>query len=303
MKFWWVNLGDSFEEAREMGALWAPLMDKSGQKRQDWESLDRVKIGDLIFLYSKKRIRGVSTATTESRRAEIRLRDRGQWETQGREIEVLIQDFDFTIDLDEIPLSLRENSIGRISTPFDRRGKVKQGYLYGLPQPVVNFVLNKLNLVDEQNSQPMGEQLHAILGDFSMGTDKRITGSFRREQRALRHSLLGRNSFVSCGICNRRLSSNLLVAAHIKPRNSCSEKERVDPNVVMLACVLGCDALFDKGVIYLDEKGTVRLSGRFSEEQDLKSFVSHLEGKTATAFSFSSRKYFDWHAKNVATRH
>jgi hypothetical protein len=302
MSYWWVNQGDSFEEARKLGALWAPLEDKGGKKQPSWESLDLVKEGDIVFHFAKKMVRGISLVTGESRVAEIRIRDRGQWQDLGREIEVEAQDFDFTINLDEIPLELRIGSESGIDTPFDKNGKVKQGYLFKLPQAGAQFLLTKLNLVNSEDERPLDNQVKDLLGDFSGGTDKLITGTFRREQRALRQHLIGNKKSGQCGVCGRALSSNLLVASHIKPRNECSEKERVDPSVVMLACVLGCDSLFDKGFIYIDQNGVIKVSSKSDGYPDLSLFVSNIDGKVATAYSDKAKGYFAWHEKNIALK-
>jgi hypothetical protein len=302
MSYWWVNQGDSFEEARTLGALWAPLEDKGGKKQPSWESLDLVKQGDIVFHFAKKMVRGISLVTGESRVAEIRIRDRGQWQDLGREIEVEAQDFDFKINLDEIPLELRIGSESGIDTPFDKNGKVKQGYLFKLPQAGAQFLLTRLNLVNSDDERPLDNQVKDLLGDFSDGTDKLITGTFRREQRALRQHLIGNKKSGQCGVCGRSLSSNLLVASHIKPRNECSEKERVDPSVVMLACVLGCDSLFDKGFIYIDQKGIIKVSSKSDGYPDLSLFVSNIDGKVATAYSDKAKGYFAWHEKNIALK-
>jgi hypothetical protein len=302
MSYWWVNQGDSFEEARKLGALWAPLEDKGGKKQPSWESLDLVKQGDIVFHFAKKMVRGISLVTGESRVAEIRIRDRGQWQDLGREIEVEAQDFDFKINLDEIPLELRIGSESGIDTPFDKNGKVKQGYLFKLPQAGAQFLLTRLNLVNSDDERPLDNQVKDLLGDFSGGTDKLITGTFRREQRALRQHLIGNKKSGQCGVCGRSLSSNLLVASHIKPRNECSEKERVDPSVVMLACVLGCDSLFDKGFIYIDQKGIIKVSSKSDGYPDLSLFVSNIDGKVATAYSDKAKGYFAWHEKNIALK-
>lgn len=302
MSYWWVNQGDSFEEARKLGALWAPLEDKGGNKQPSWESLDQVKQGDVVFHFAKKMVRGISLVTSGSRIAEIRIRDRGQWQDLGREIEVEAQDFDFTIDLDEIPLQLRIGSESGIDTPFDKNGKVKQGYLFKLPPQGAQFLLNRLNLVNPDDERSLDNQVKELLGDFSSGTDKQIRGTFRREQRALRQHLIGNSKSGECGVCGRSLSSNLLVASHIKPRNVCTEKERIDPSVVMLACVLGCDSLFDKGFIYINHSGIIKVSSKSDGYPDLSEFVSAIDGQVAKAFSENSRDYFAWHERNVALK-
>jgi hypothetical protein len=70
----------------------------------------------------------------------------------------------------------------------------------------------------------------------------------------------------------------------------------------MLACVLGCDSLFDKGLIFIDNDGIVKQSDKFSKSPDLVSFISSLEGKTAKAYSANASKYFAWHEKDAASR-
>ena len=300
MSYWWVNQGVSFEESRKLGALWAPLEDKGGHKQPSWESLDEVKSGDIVFHFAKKKLRGISTVTGESRIAAIRIRDRGQWQDLGREIDVEAQDFDFTLDLNEIPLELRVGSGSGTHTPFDLQGKVKQGYLFSVPDSVAQYVLFRLNLVSPASDKPIEAQVKELFGSFPEGTDKVIAGTFRREQRALRQHLIGQNPIGECGLCGRKLSSSLLVAAHIKPRSVCSEKERVDPNVVMLACVLGCDSLFDKGAIYVGEDGLIGISGKLSATSDLGLFLQALDGKKADAYCQEAKKYFEWHKQHIA---
>jgi hypothetical protein len=300
MNFWWVNQGDTFEQAKNLRILWAPRVNKLGRKEPSWETLLLVRKGDVIFHFAKKKLRGISVAESESRIAEIRIRDKGQWEDLGREIEVIPQNFDFTVDLEDIPMDLRVASKNGVGTPFDTGGKVKQGYLYGLSSEVAEFIVKRLDLVDESGPDPLGELISMLKGDFSGGTDRVSSGTSRREQGALRQRLLRQRLRAPCGICGRTLSEGLLWAAHIKPRKDCSEEERLDVNVAMLACVLGCDALFGKGIIYVDVAGVVRLASNRVAEDDLLAFVERLEGKTAGAFSESSKSYFDWHRENVA---
>jgi hypothetical protein len=299
MSFWWVNQSKTFEQAKKLGILWAPKKDKLGHKNSSWEALLLVRKGDVVFHFAKKKLRGISLVVGESRVAEIRIRDKGQWGELGREIEVEAQNFDFTIDLEDIPMVLRARAENGV-TPFDINGKVKQGYLFGVPRDVAEFIFKQLNLVSESGSEPIEKQISELMGDFSEGTDRVSSGTSRREQGALRQRLLSQRLRAPCGICGRTLSEGLLWAAHIKPRKDCGEEERLDVNVAMLACVLGCDALYGKGIIYVDEAGIIRANGSSVTEEDLIAFVEGLEGKPAGAFSERSKAYFDWHRKNVA---
>jgi hypothetical protein len=171
-----------------------------------------------------------------------------------------------------------------------------------LPQPGARFLLTRLNLVSTEDERSLDNQVKDLLGDFSGGTDKAIKGTFRREQRALRQHLIGNKESGECGVCGRSLSSNLLVASHIKPRNECTEKERIDPSVVMLACVLGCDSLFDKGFIYVAQNGIIKVSRKSDFYPDLSQFISAIDGKVAQASSQNRKHYFAWHERNIALK-
>lgn len=299
MKYWWVNQGKTFEEARKLSVLWAPIFDKAGRKQATWDALDILNPGDVVFHYAEKKIRMISTVASRSRKASKRIRDKNKWGDDGREVEVIPQDFDFEIDLEDIPLGLRSPNNNDALSPFDKNGGVVQAYLFQLSDNLVQFVLQRLNLVSEQSTEPLERQVMELLGNFKEGTDKIVNGTVRLEQRALRQHLLGKREIAECGICGRSLISSLLVAAHIKPRNICSENERLDPNVVMLACALGCDALFEKGVIYVDSKGTIKFSTKHANVTALVEFTRDLKEKSAGAHSGDSKKYFDWHLKNV----
>lgn len=78
MSLWWVNQGKTFEEAKKLGFLWAPMKDKLGHKKSSWETLLLVRKDDVVFHVSMKQLRGISLVVSESRVAEIRIRDKGQ---------------------------------------------------------------------------------------------------------------------------------------------------------------------------------------------------------------------------------
>jgi hypothetical protein len=72
----------------------------------------------------------------------------------------------------------------------------------------------------------------------------------RLEQQAARALLLDGRTTATCDFCARVVPASLLVAAHIKPRSSCTESEKrlVEVNVIGL-CKLGCDDLFERGYV------------------------------------------------------
>lgn len=81
----------------------------------------------------------------------------------------------------------------------------------------------------------------------------------RRVVESARQHLLRQRDTAPCAIFGEVLPVRLLVAGHIKPRNRCTEQERVDfTATARLICALRCDALFEWGYIVVGADGQVR---------------------------------------------
>jgi len=117
----------------------------------------------------------------------------------------------------------------------------------------------------------------------------------RVEQSYLRHSLFGEVEHAVCSLCGRHLPIGLLVAAHAKPRSECSRHERLDArHVVFGVCLLGCDALYERGFVGVREKGGIVLTGAHSAPA-LKAALRILRGRHCQAWNLATAKYFEWH--------
>src|SRR5208283_1920099 len=96
----------------------------------------------------------------------------------------------------------------------------------------------------------------------------------------------------NCSLCGKLLPVELLVAAHIKPRSECLRRERLDAqNVVFGVCMLGCDALYERGFIAVLPGGKIYTSsvGNVSLKTALKTFG----GKRCSAWKAGKNdKYF-----------
>jgi hypothetical protein len=72
--------------------------------------------------------------------------------------------------------------------------------------------------------------------------------------------------------------------------------ERLDLlDVAVPMCLLGCDALFEAGLIGVDDSGHVHVSSRCREAEDLMTVVRDLAGQTAHGWSTGRAPYFAWH--------
>jgi hypothetical protein len=113
-----------------------------------------------------------------------------------------------------------------------------------------------------------------ILGDL----DRPVAGTARREQDLLRGALgLFRDHDMACALCRQVLPASLLVAAHIKPRSQCTPTERLDvQHIGMAACLLGCDALFERGLVAVSEHGSLLTSPFVGSNKAVSAYVSRL---------------------------
>jgi hypothetical protein len=116
----------------------------------------------------------------------------------------------------------------------------------------------------------------------------------RIEQGFLRKNLFGHAAEVMCVLCRRKLPRSLMVAAHIKPRSECARKERLDAvNIVFAVCLLGCDALYERGLIAVSGARDIRVSECSSKS--LAKTVRAYRKMKCVAWSEANAKYFQWH--------
>jgi hypothetical protein len=121
----------------------------------------------------------------------------------------------------------------------------------------------------------------------------------RKESAIFRKHLFGKHQNASCHICGRILPVGLLVAAHIKPRASCTDAEKRDLRVVMSACKLGCDELYERGFVQVGLDGEIVTSEHIrTMTPDLKSFASVLSQKACAAHNEHTESYFRWHREH-----
>ncbi len=150
--------------------------------------------------------------------------------------------------------------------------------------------------IDEQGpiGEPVSDDEYALIIDGDL--DIETTSKRRKEQRYLKDHLLGSSQVSSCCMCGLELPVELLRAAHIKKRSECSRQEKLDFNIVMPACVLGCDSLYEDGWIVVDSTGTIQQGrGRGKGTGDLNSGVNNLVGNECFSHSKKNSEYFQWH--------
>ena len=87
MAYWWVSQNKTFKEEFDGGYLWAPKANKNGRTFHHWDSMSKVRAGDIIFSYVAQHIKAISTAEgpaySSNRPSEFQPSD---WETEGWKI-------------------------------------------------------------------------------------------------------------------------------------------------------------------------------------------------------------------------
>lgn len=120
----------------------------------------------------------------------------------------------------------------------------------------------------------------------------------RVEQSFLRGCLFGDSEEWECSLCGRRLPLGLLVAAHIKPRSDCSRSERLDAlNVVFSLCLLGCDALYERGLVAVGPAGRIMVNS-VGQTRVVQRVLRQYRGRKCTAWKRTNTQYFYWHLKH-----
>jgi hypothetical protein len=126
--------------------------------------------------------------------------------------------------------------------------------------------------------------------------DREQTVRGRTEQAFLRSQLFQGRDRESCSLCGRELLVELLVAAHIKPRSECTARERRDAACITFAlCLLGCDALYERGFVSVGAAGRVVTATAAGLPAPLREQLRAVRGRCCQAWHEGTSGYFDWH--------
>lgn len=125
---WWVNQGKTYQDEREGSYIWAPRLQKNGRPASHHTAVSKVRAGDVVIHYSKKKIEALGRATarpTDSARPDELPGE--LWGADGHRADIKYFELAEPIGLEE--LAGRPHGAG----PFTTEGKVQQGYLYEVP--------------------------------------------------------------------------------------------------------------------------------------------------------------------------
>lgn len=296
VNIWWVNQNGKNERTVPTTVMWAPTQSQNNAHYYYWDDMAKAQEGDLVLHCAPWGICAISTVSTPAQKRDAdEFPDYSGpsptlWSLNVTDMQLL----DKAIAYSELPLSVKAKA-SQHGEPFSKDGtRRKDGYFFAVSKDLWNAIKN---CCPTSFNEPSQDKEVAELG-ITGNTDVRRIISARREQHLLRQQLLDSPGKPICGICGREMPQNYLHVAHIKRRESATEEERKDPNIVMWACVLGCDEAFEHGDIRIDDQGIISLHNPNSNF--MSNTFGGLIGKKAPAFNDHNKQYFA--ARNASFR-
>lgn len=289
---WWVNQSENFDLVFDQGTLWVPLVDDRGAVPSHWAAIHDLLPGDLVLHRHSGRIRGLSTVISTP---SPQRRPSGYTSSNSHDGYLVLLNPLCTVDIQEdLLLSQLESGTG----PLNVWGKLARKYLAPLPVESTLQVLEGKGVSFANSSDYLNLQSNtAGLFQFTGATDGLTIAQSRLEQQFLRSQLLSSDE-MACSLCRIAMPADLLVAGHIKPRSVMSGLERLDFGFnAMLVCVMGCDALYEKGYISVDNAGIVQSTQKV--QGPIYDVITEISGKSCSKFGPQSAQYFAWHWQNV----
>ncbi|MGW6745650.1 hypothetical protein ACWGDX_33765 [Streptomyces sp. NPDC055025] len=159
--------------------------------------------------------------------------------------------------------------------------------------------LQSLLTLDPANAAttPLDAQAEqAAVDGFDGELERKAQRARRGEQAALKRRLLP-GTTGECALCGRELPGTFLIGAHIKKRSMCTDTEKRDlANIAMLACVFGCDALYEHGYVTVISNGAIQVSPLVQEIPEVAAYIQDkLASRTVSWWNEQREPYYRWH--------
>ena len=190
-----------------------------------------------------------------------------------------------------------------VETEPELEALVRAGYGIRMSNPEIkqgqSFISNdKITISDSIDSENI--TVKTILPSLSndVDLDSNSISKVRKEQKFLRVHLTNGLLIAKCTLCQNEFPVEMLIAAHIKKRSECTNIEKLDfDNVATLMCKVGCDDLFEKGYIFV-QNGTIQQNSNRETTTYLDEIISKITGKTVSNW-VGSKDYYLWHKSKI----
>lgn len=246
--------------------MWAPRVGKAGQSQAYWTNMTLVQPGDLIFSGVDNAVRALSQASNVAYEApRPDPRDEAHWQADGWRLDVVYTDLPTPLFYDRWVPSVADELPAKHS-PFTTAGRPNQGYLFGLPIAIGEYLLVLSGAGGDIAQRAIVDAPPPTGGE----TVRDAIVKARVGQGQFRKDLIDRWG-GRCAVTGLdRLE--LLRASHIKPWTSCDNIERLDSNNGLLLSA-AYDAAFDALLISFASDGAIVLAPDFSSSLAVKAGI------------------------------
>ncbi|MED3882808.1 HNH endonuclease [Priestia megaterium] len=259
-----------------------------GKKNVNFNRWKKIQIGDIALFTVEKKIFASGVVTHKFQSQELAEKLWG-WKEEGvtwKNIYLLDE-----IKEQEIPIQDFNKSVGYTINNFVKGFTI-------LNDEKSNKFFTFFGMESEIYRPDVSEEefKNVILTiDADKTLDKEILAKMRTEQNFLRRHLFNNKKTGTCGICSKELPVEFLIASHIKKRANCSIEEKQDfRNIVMPMCKFGCDDLYEKGFIGIQE-GKVVVLKEHNLTPFVKGYIESIEGENCNHWHAGTINYFNWH--------
>jgi len=264
--------------------MWGVVPGAGDVNKRKWEKMTE---GSLVLFSADGKIHTSATVAMKFRSAKLA---KHLWDVNATG-----ETWEYMYSLDEIRnLDIPYQEFNRIVGY--KENNIIQGFSV-LDEEKSSLFLDHYGLRSEKHPEEVtDEEFTEALRELDGELDRRATGWHRREQAHARKKLLKGKSYGTCLLCGIQMTSEFLIAAHIKRRSECTDAEKRDLNgVMMLACRFGCDFLYEEGLIGVDNSKLI-VSKKLTDNTAL-SYVKKIADRNVEV-SQKQRHYFGWHLAN-----
>ena len=301
MRYWWVNLNQTYKFAVPGGFMWSPVRKSNGHANPFWDNMAKVEPGDIVFAYAQQQVQAIGVVQKKAYSAPKPAsfeNASNNWSQIGWLVEVEFSQLEYPIvpreHLQKIGTYLKAKS-----APLDETGRGKERYLVELEEGLALVMIQ----ISKAPLELMTREL-APVQDYESDYEIELEIEARHlegdpEKIQLTKSRRGQGIFKA----NVRLvedhcrvtgvtSIKHLRASHIKPWKDSSKDEKLDGfNGLLLSPHV--DHLFDRGFISFKNGGELLVS------KELNPIVLeqwNIENSTNVgAFKANQGKYLEFH--------
>lgn len=196
-----------------------------------------------------------------------------------------------------------KNQLIEMSSVNTLLGYSANNYVFGvmvLDQDKSNKMMNAFDFFTPTYipAEQAKKELETVIDELEQNDslEREVKRRARKEQNIIRGYLFGTKKTCSCGICGEEYPVDLLVAAHIKKRAHCSRQEKLDiKHIAIPMCKFGCDDLFEKGYIGVQNGEVISLVAAEYLPKSVKDYIENIQGKACDSWNVDNDKYFEWH--------